>query len=551
MKIKKVLKIIIFVVIIIGLIVAVYIVITNFHNTNADQNRICPDTSKSKSFTFKAEAKNESVVDTNINKKKTINTITKYPVEKLSGLSVKPFKEFSFPAKEGFNNTDYENGVFLFIPENCFELNGKIYQGDVKFFFRSFTTLSEIVLSGLSTIGEDGPLATYGMYELQAYTPQGEVLAIRNGKQIYLEKHEGKIKGDICSDVGSAKLYTGEFDKNNNLVWKNPKELNKKMIPIPWNLLYLNGNSHGIPLYKVHCTPTDKVDSSYIITREMQNRYHMIGNSFFDRILLGTYDKDRKFTINPNLWKTIKNKYLIHCYADNITKNLWKADLEFYKEFKQSNIKSLNPDLENYSWQWYKQKLTTIETYDSKGVDLNGTNAYDSLLLKGFTPIGAEQLLDKYKLRKIIIDTLSQRLDKRGLSFLFSVYYAGTLNHLTIYNIDKYKNNDNIVDLKLNVINNDKISFDVKCLIINNKYIMSYDSGGYDFKDVLGNSDVTILMLRIRWDNPSIVDYVLRKTSLSNKDKTIDVTYQTATKKELNAKIKFELDSRPFCSKPN
>jgi hypothetical protein len=122
-------------------------------------------------------------------------------------------------------------GVLISIPENTFLLNDKPYSGKAIVQFQEALDASDIIKAGLSTTSGDRLLETQGMFQLKAFTPDGERLTINNKDGIYLQipVDENKVGMQLFDGVKNAK---GEID------WQNPKPIEK--LPIQANMLDLD-----------------------------------------------------------------------------------------------------------------------------------------------------------------------------------------------------------------------------------------------------------------------------------------------------------------------
>lgn len=122
-------------------------------------------------------------------------------------------------------------GILISIPENTFLLNGAPYNGKAVVQFQEAIDASDIVKAGLSTTSGDRLLETQGMFQLKAFTPEGQRLTINEKDGIYLQVpvDENKVGMQLFDGVKTAK---GEID------WQNPKPIEK--LPIQANMLDLD-----------------------------------------------------------------------------------------------------------------------------------------------------------------------------------------------------------------------------------------------------------------------------------------------------------------------
>lgn len=112
-----------------------------------------------------------------------------------------------------------ENGIVLYIPKNAFDTPLK----KVDFILQEAVTPADIMFSGLNTITKTGDtLETGGMFYVDAFA---------NGKRVNLIK---QLTVDVPSDPTKTgmQLYAGEKNKAGQIVWKDPKDMEKPLISV-------------------------------------------------------------------------------------------------------------------------------------------------------------------------------------------------------------------------------------------------------------------------------------------------------------------------------
>ncbi|TSJ39965.1 energy transducer TonB [Fluviicola chungangensis] len=112
-----------------------------------------------------------------------------------------------------------ESGVLLSLTDESFLLDGKAYKGEAIVQWQEAQTAADIVKSGLSTKSGDELLETQGMFSLNAFTPEGKKLQLTD-KGVYVQVPVDELKKDM-------KLFTGVPQKNGNIDWQNPVELER------------------------------------------------------------------------------------------------------------------------------------------------------------------------------------------------------------------------------------------------------------------------------------------------------------------------------------
>ena len=112
-----------------------------------------------------------------------------------------------------------ENGIVVYIPANAFDTQSR----EVDFILQEAMTPAAIMYSGLNTMAESGDeLETGGMFYLDAFA---------NGKRVDLLK---KLTVDIPSDPTKTgmQLYEGAKDEAGQILWKNPQDFTKPLLPV-------------------------------------------------------------------------------------------------------------------------------------------------------------------------------------------------------------------------------------------------------------------------------------------------------------------------------
>lgn len=112
-----------------------------------------------------------------------------------------------------------ENGIVIYIPANAFDTQSR----EVDFILQEAMTPAAIMYSGLNTMTESGEeLETGGMFYLDAFA---------NGKRVDLVK---KLTVDIPSDPTKTgmQLYEGAKDEAGQILWKNPQDFTKPLLPV-------------------------------------------------------------------------------------------------------------------------------------------------------------------------------------------------------------------------------------------------------------------------------------------------------------------------------
>jgi len=112
-----------------------------------------------------------------------------------------------------------KDGIVIYIPANAFNTT----EAEVDLLIQGAITAEDILTAGLSTITADGQeLETGGMFYIDAYV---------NGERVDLLK---EITVDVPTNEKKSgmELYDGEKNANGEIVWNNPKPIEKFLTPV-------------------------------------------------------------------------------------------------------------------------------------------------------------------------------------------------------------------------------------------------------------------------------------------------------------------------------
>lgn len=108
------------------------------------------------------------------------------------------------------------DSVFIQIPSDCFvDQNGRTHNGKTKLEVCWANSNFDFFLLGLSSLSDKSILETFGMIYLNATTPEGAQLSIKDNKKIKLH-----FFGEITDET---KIFTGVWNEG-NMTWTNPIE---------------------------------------------------------------------------------------------------------------------------------------------------------------------------------------------------------------------------------------------------------------------------------------------------------------------------------------
>jgi len=117
-----------------------------------------------------------------------------------------------------------ENGIVLLIPSDAFvDKDENIVVGNVQIEIKEALDSYTIITAGLSTLFDDKPLETGGMFFIEA-TKDGKKLQIHPQKEITADIPTQNYKDDM-------QLFDGEVKADGSVNWTNPKPLDIALIP--------------------------------------------------------------------------------------------------------------------------------------------------------------------------------------------------------------------------------------------------------------------------------------------------------------------------------
>lgn len=155
-----------------------------------------------------------------------------------------------------------KNGTVVVIPKACFlDANNNIIEDDVTIELAEALSLDDMILSNLTTTSNGKLLETDGMIYFNAFA-NGKPLTIDKENPIYIEIPSQNKKPNMMA-------YKGIRDENGNMNWIEPKELEKFLIPIDFDLLdfypegFENEVIKGLPFKNHEITTKALTDSLY------------------------------------------------------------------------------------------------------------------------------------------------------------------------------------------------------------------------------------------------------------------------------------------------
>ncbi|MBI3136243.1 MAG: cytochrome c [Bacteroidetes bacterium] len=143
-----------------------------------------------------------------------------------------------------------KDGIVIYIPADAFNTT----ETEVDLLIQGTLTTEDILMAGLSTVTAQGEaLETGGMFYVDAYV---------NGKRVDLKK---ELTASIpTNEVKSGmQLYEGEKNASGEIVWSNPKPLEKFLTPVEITKLDFYPPDYEASLNEMGYSKKDFMDSLY------------------------------------------------------------------------------------------------------------------------------------------------------------------------------------------------------------------------------------------------------------------------------------------------
>ena len=124
-----------------------------------------------------------------------------------------------------------KDGILFAIEAGTFiNEDGKAIDGEIKVAVKEALKVEDVLSSGLSTVTTSGEqLETGGMFSINALADD-EVLTIHSQKGIYTQVPTDEKKSGMS-------LWQGKYQKDGQILWEQPKQLEQFLIPIDMSLL--------------------------------------------------------------------------------------------------------------------------------------------------------------------------------------------------------------------------------------------------------------------------------------------------------------------------
>jgi len=351
------------------------------------------------------------------------------------------------------NVVESKNGTIVFVPQGAFvDQSGKPVEGKVSVELAQPNSLSDLVLSNMTTTSNGAPLSSAGMLYVNANI-DGNPVFINPDNPLYAEVASDAEREDMM-------LYYGERSKDGKMNWVDPKPLEKWLVPVDLDLLnfyppgFEQQVENGMPFRHYTSATRELKDSLYFsmvgIAKEITSKPELDTTS--------EYMHDKSYNpdchvINPASIKVLKekrfqntlistrefekrlqvifgtcNQKVLDLYVEQSDKNLWEID-----SMAASTLGSSHPLYNNFV-TFSKEKLTKVQNssassnisaYYNKQVKktedelLKIRNEYEKLLRKK----DKEAQKKKLEYKELLVKRQIYRLEKFGLKISRAGYY--------------------------------------------------------------------------------------------------------------------------------
>ncbi|MCP4522541.1 MAG: hypothetical protein GY827_12745 [Cytophagales bacterium] len=339
-----------------------------------------------------------------------------------------------------------ESGVRVGIAANVFvDKEGNLVD-KVKLDLLEATNVQSFIENDLMTFSGDEILESGGMFYINATSPNGQEVSIKNDESLTLSIPTNNIIGDM-------NLFYGNYDKDGKLDWQQIKgEKNMKidfnMVAVPINSLPYNDILKDTSTYAFNKLPVitkeiekllnPKYEGTFIATQEFFDRFHihmlaLIVNPDQQDVFTEVMDIYKKH-INGNLWEADEEvvKHLTPYYIASIDK--WKKEAE-EENFLSKGFLIVGKIFWNVLESASKAKYTQPISFSKLGITKNTTK--EDLLKKGMSNAEANKYLFMYKeheKRKVIAANAQETKN----NFEKVKHYMTSISKLGWVNIDRF-----------------------------------------------------------------------------------------------------------------
>lgn len=313
-----------------------------------------------------------------------------------------------------------KNGTIISFPKDCFiDKNGIMINKNITIEVVEALTLTDFLHYGLQTVSDGKLLQSGGMIYIDAKS-NNQPLALKDSSSLFVEFPSNFKEPGM-------KLFTGVYDSTGNINWIENPNMKQGLIPLPlsefdykyYTKYEVNKSRTSLRyLDSIILNTNKRYENTFLATIEFEERFNALNKYCrgWGYAVFGRY----KILEDVAPETTYLLEYtMLDIYLKNIDKPLWIADSIVYS-FVKSNALS---DSINHHWHsyfgkkftseifrnFYKERLTNVFPFDSKGVDLSTHNAKELLIQKGYSGQQAYEHILIYNVRERLI---KQRQEK-------------------------------------------------------------------------------------------------------------------------------------------
>lgn len=330
--------------------------------------------------------------------------------------------------------------INLLIPKNSLAYeNGETITEPIQVNFKSYFNKEDMLVKGLTTRANNQLLVSSGMFEVEATVPSGRPLKIISPWRIEIPLRSKKARDESL-------IFDGQMQGDSILNWVNPSPPDKKLVPVPFEILYNNysgGEFHFLRFLMPHLDFA-KYQNTWFATPELFNtRYYKAYDHLYH---MATYlDEEKK--------PSPLDSNIISIFLPYANDPLYKVDSALLNKIKVEHEKALKQGYIQFNYQfldsdefirWYPTDYNTVNrmqlfidsTFEATYIDNQNIQ---------YTTIDERFLLevDSVALRKFSkdltsIDTTSEQYQKHKKRFVTYYQSVASLFDFGWKNVDYF-----------------------------------------------------------------------------------------------------------------
>lgn len=262
---------------------------------------------------------------------------------------VAPEKQKSMVDPKKGATIEGKDGTLIIVPSDAFvDKEGKLITEEVELELIEALKVSDMVAYNLTTMSDDTPLSSGGMIYIQPKV-DGEDVFINSERPLYIEIPTDEYNSEM-------KSWEGKVDENGDINWQNPKELEKYLTKVDFELLDFLPNGFeaaviaGMPFKTYKNADKKLVDSLYyslgILSENLNSASKLKDfdcdaydnvNLFDGKLIDGKADNSFISTLlderdNPIIGATFEFRIMDQVYASGITDESGKINAYYLLE---------------------------------------------------------------------------------------------------------------------------------------------------------------------------------------------------------------------------